>query len=126
MTLLTHSGNLSSSRGSREMLSASTSSLAAQSPESVEVITDVDDVDEVSLADDSYTSASESTTLLTIMETLQLQQQQQDAAGKQMHDSCPDSRQIMSTSAEYPLNLSLDSLKEKQTLVRPVNSFLLY
>lgn len=75
---------------------------------------EIDDADEVSLADDSYTSASEST-LLTIMETLQQQQQQQD---KQMYDSCPDSRQIMSGSSgsDYPLNLSVDSLKEKSSL----------
>ncbi|XP_008212995.1 TATA element modulatory factor isoform X2 [Nasonia vitripennis] len=111
-SIASRSTYLGISRTSKELCASSTS---LTSPESVEVLTgEADDVDEVSLADDSYTSASEST-LLTIMESLHQQQQQQE---KQMHDSCPDSRQTMSGSAgsDYPLNVSLDSLKEKSSL----------
>lgn len=61
----------------------------------------LEDGEETSLADDSYTSASEST-LLTILDP-------------QMHGSCADVRQIMSMSggSEYSLNISMESLKDK-------------
>ncbi|KAJ8664856.1 hypothetical protein QAD02_006518 [Eretmocerus hayati] len=62
-------------------------------------------LDDASLADDSYASASEST-LMTIMESLQA-----------ISDS--ESRQMMSTSTgslDFPLNLSIESLKDKPSL----------
>ena len=95
------------------------------SPDSVEVIPDVDESDEISLAEDSYTSASEST-VMTIMETFQ--QVDQAKAKKEfsesnlkMLDSFADSSHLsMNSSAEYPLNVSLDSIKEKHNLHLPL------
>lgn len=91
------------------------------SPQSVEVITDIES-EEPSLADDSYTSASESTVLLTVMEGNHSQPDRSkpklaefiDRSSK-MHDSCPDTRQsvLRPNLADTQLNLSLDSLKEK-------------
>lgn len=61
----------------------------------------MEDGEETSLADDSYTSASEST-LLTVLDP-------------QLQGSCADVRQIMSMSAgsEYSLSVSMESLKDK-------------
>ncbi|XP_066595257.1 TATA element modulatory factor-like [Prorops nasuta] len=90
-------------------------------PDSVEVIPDVDETDETSLAEDSYTSASE-TTIMTIMETLHQFDQSKNILelsdnNLKMHESCPDGRQILKKlSSESPLNLSLDSIKEKHNL----------
>ncbi|XP_015595309.1 TATA element modulatory factor isoform X2 [Cephus cinctus] len=95
------------------------------SPESVEVIPDIDESDEVSLAEDSYTSASEST-VMTVMETFQQLDPTKtkiDLVDRnlKMHDSCPDSRQIlMKPGEDNQLNLSLDSLKEKHNLHLPL------
>lgn len=62
--------------------------------ESGELSTSLDDQDEPSLADDSYTSASESN-LLTMVESFQ---NRDSDSQQQMQDSCSDSRSLMSTS----------------------------
>ncbi|XP_015510965.2 TATA element modulatory factor isoform X1 [Neodiprion lecontei] len=95
------------------------------SPDSVEVIPEIDESEEPSLADDSYTSASESTVLLTVMEGSHNQMADRNKSkaldfvdrNSKMHDSCPDTRQNVSISmlADTQLNLSLDSLKEKHS-----------
>lgn len=98
-----------------------------ESPESVEVIPDVDELDEVSQAEDSYTSASE-TTVMTIMEaTLQqfdpTNKPRHDFTEKRMHDSCPDSGKHIPgaiSSGNQLLNMSLDSSREKHNLHLPL------
>ncbi|XP_046737383.1 TATA element modulatory factor isoform X2 [Diprion similis] len=97
----------------------------AISPDSVEVIPERDESEEPSLADDSYTSASESTVLLTVMEGTHHQMADRNKSkvldfvdrNSKMHDSCPDTSQNVSRSmlADTQLNLSLDSLKEKHS-----------
>ncbi|XP_076161180.1 TATA element modulatory factor isoform X4 [Ptiloglossa arizonensis] len=92
--------------------------------ENVEVIPYPDEPDEVSLAEDSYTSASEST-VTTILETFQQKEQTKgiidisaniSSSGK-MHDSCSDDKQaLMKSCTDVGLNLSLDTLKEKHNL----------
>lgn len=98
------------------------------SPESVEVIPDVDELDELSLAEDSYTSASEST-VMTVLESFQqldavkskmeLADMNTKISTKSKHDKqAPDDKQVSQAKAcaESKLNLSLDSLKEKHNL----------
>ncbi|XP_033215699.1 TATA element modulatory factor isoform X2 [Belonocnema kinseyi] len=88
------------------------------SPDSVKVIADIDESDEISLAEDSYTSASEST-VMTIMESFQ----QVDQRAKEISDSnlkMQDSLADLNSSAEYPLISSLDSIKEKPNLHLPL------
>ncbi|XP_043280220.1 TATA element modulatory factor [Venturia canescens] len=99
-----------------------------ESPESVEVIPDVDELDEVSQAEDSYTSASE-TTVMTIMDATMLQQfdptnkSRHDFGDKRMHDSCPDSGKYLPgaiSGGNQILNTSLDSSREKHNLHLPL------
>ncbi|KAK2586797.1 hypothetical protein KPH14_011822 [Odynerus spinipes] len=95
------------------------------SPESVEIIPDVDELDEVSFAEDSYTSASEST-VMTIMEPFQQCDQAKPkmeftGINVKMHESYPDNKQVsLKSSTESQLNTSLDSLKEKHNLHLPL------
>ena len=81
------------------------------SPESVEVIPDVDETDEMSQAEDSYTSASEST-IMTIMEA---SFHQADQANKTRLESFSD-KNITGGN----VNTGLDSLKEKHNLHLPI------
>lgn len=88
------------------------------SPDSVKVIPDVDESDEISLAEDSYTSASEST-VMTIMDSFQQVDQKAkefSESNLKMHDSLAD----LNSSADYPLTSSLDSIKEKPNLHLPL------
>ncbi|XP_054009031.1 TATA element modulatory factor isoform X1 [Hylaeus anthracinus] len=89
-----------------------------------------DEPEEASLAEDSYTSASEST-LTTMLETLQ---QKEQVKGKmeipdsvlpsgKMYDSCSDGKPALMTSyTDTSLNLSLDSLKDKHNLHLPIEA----
>ncbi|XP_014210575.1 TATA element modulatory factor [Copidosoma floridanum] len=87
----------------------STTSLTSPEIEILASTADPEDGDEVSLADDSYTSASEST-MMTIVETAQLHHLE----SRQMHESYPDPRQVacVSPGSDYSMNLSLESLKD--------------
>lgn len=93
------------------------------SPESVEVIPETDDPEELSLADDSYTSASEST-VTTVMDSSQLDKSKVlEFADRRMHDSCPvEKKPMMKLVVDSPLNLSLDSVKEKRNLHLPLEA----
>ncbi|OAD60740.1 TATA element modulatory factor [Eufriesea mexicana] len=101
------------------------------SPEGIEVVPYNDEIDEVSFAEDSYTSASEST-VMTILETLQQKEQAKSkteilinasSTDEKMHDSCLDNKIIMKkASADARLNLSLDSLSEKHNLHLPIEA----
>ncbi|XP_076757592.1 TATA element modulatory factor isoform X2 [Xylocopa sonorina] len=100
------------------------------SPESVEVLPYSDEPDEPSLAEDSYTSTSE-TTVMTILETFQQKEQPKSkmeipftiASSGKMHDSCPDGKlTLKKTSGDQRLNLSLDSLNEKHNLHLPIEA----
>ncbi|XP_074104872.1 TATA element modulatory factor isoform X2 [Cotesia typhae] len=76
----------------------------------------IDESDEISQAEDSYTSASEST-LMTIMETFHQQLDQT----KRLHDSSESAKSTCITSASSQLESSLDSLKDiKQSLHLPL------
>ncbi|XP_058794833.1 TATA element modulatory factor-like [Phymastichus coffea] len=109
--------SLSNSRS--KALHASTTSSPIMA-ESVETSVAVDDQDEPSLANDSlYTSATESTLQGSHHSEPKQHQQQQ-----QVHDSCLDCRSVVPTGSsglgpvDYPsLNSSLDSLKDKSSLV---------
>ncbi|XP_015439030.1 PREDICTED: TATA element modulatory factor isoform X2 [Dufourea novaeangliae] len=119
-------------------LSKSSSSSGCQNvkafvTEHVEAIAYQDEPDEASLAEDSYTSASESI-VTTVFETLQQRTAEHTKAkiempagvllsGK-MHDSCPNGKQAstIKTCTETHLNLSLDSLKEKHNLHLPIEA----
>ncbi|XP_057324229.1 TATA element modulatory factor isoform X1 [Microplitis mediator] len=93
------------------LVEKSSSSVALESCQTV------DESDEISQAEDSYTSASEST-MMTIMETFHQQLDQ-----KRMHDSCSDtSKSVCPTSvSSSQLESSLDSLKDvKQSLHLPI------
>ncbi|KAG7209879.1 hypothetical protein KM043_011481 [Ampulex compressa] len=95
--------------------------------ESDETVPEVDESDEISLAEDSYTSASEST-VMTIMETYQQLEQTKSKIefsnlNAAMHDSCSDGKQFSTkASTEVQLNLSLDSMKEKHNLHLPLEA----
>lgn len=108
--------------GTTNSLSVQKEELNKISPDNVEVAPDVDESDEISLADDSYTSASE-TTVMTILESFQqgdAEKRKKECADIKMHDSFPDSHISMNSSVEYPLNISLDSIKEKHNLHLPL------
>lgn len=91
---------------------SSTASLT--SPESIEVLRDVDcDTDEVSLAEDSYTSVSESTLLPGLENESKLTE-----ASLRVHDQDSDTKPMsVSSSSDNTLHLSLESLKDKSNLV---------
>ncbi|XP_076680234.1 TATA element modulatory factor isoform X2 [Andrena cerasifolii] len=108
--------------------------LSSTKSEDVETVTarDTDEPDEpTSFTEDSYTSVSES----TVMMTLQTFQQKKQVLGRieipagvpandKMHDSCPDVKEtpLKDSMAEIRLNLSLDSLKEKDSLHLPIEA----
>ncbi|KAH0540884.1 TATA element modulatory factor-like isoform X2 [Cotesia glomerata] len=76
----------------------------------------IDESDEISQAEDSYTSASEST-MMTIMENFHQQLDQT----KRLHDSSESAKSTCITSASSQLESSLDSLKDvKQSLHLPL------
>lgn len=98
---------------------------AKVSPESVEIIPDVDELDEASLAEDSYTSASEST-VMTVMEPFQQYDQTKSkieftTMNVKIHESYSDGKEIsLKTSTESQLNTNIESLKEKHNLHLPL------
>lgn len=108
--------------------------LSSTKSEDMETITarDTDEPDEpTSFTEDSYTSASES----TVMMTLQTFQQKEQVTSRveipagvsstdKMLDSCPDVKEtpLKDSMAEIRLNLSLDSLKEKDSLHLPIEA----
>lgn len=100
------------------------------SPEGIEAVPYTDEIDEASFAEDSYTSASEST-VMTISETLQQKEQAKSkteilintSSSEKMHDSCLDNKIIMKkANTDARLNLSLDSLSEKHNLHLPIEA----
>ncbi|KAK0168648.1 hypothetical protein PV327_002426 [Microctonus hyperodae] len=85
------------------------------SPAAIEPVINAEELDEISQAEDSYTSASEST-VMTIMETLH---QQLDQAKGKMHESCLESTKSVfhPSMSSSQLETSMDSLKDvKQSL----------
>ena len=108
--------------------------LSSTKSEDVETITarDTDEPDEpTSFTEDSYTSVSES----TVMMTLQTFQQKEQVMGRieipagvssndKMHDSCPDAKEtpLKDSMAEIRLHLSLDTLKETESLHLPIEA----
>ncbi|XP_015127902.1 TATA element modulatory factor [Diachasma alloeum] len=83
------------------------------SPINVEAPQSVDELDEISQAEDSYTSASESTTVMTVLETIQ---QQIDQSKGKMYES-GESKPICMAPVSSQLESNLDSLKDvKQSL----------
>lgn len=91
-------------------------SLEKSSSVALENCQTIDESDEISQAEDSYTSASEST-LMTIMETFHQQLDQT----KRVHDSSEPAKSTCITSASSQLESSLDSLKDiKQSLHLPL------
>ncbi|XP_012139499.1 TATA element modulatory factor [Megachile rotundata] len=102
------------------------------STENIEATHDTNEPDEVSLAEDSYTSASE-TTVMTILETFQQKEQIKSkmdipinaSSSGQMHDLCSDGKQMLkkgSMDASSNLNLNLDSMNEKHNLHLPIEA----
>ncbi|XP_048514067.1 TATA element modulatory factor isoform X2 [Athalia rosae] len=94
------------------------------SPDSIELIPEMDCSEEPSFAEESYTSASESTMLLTVIEGTGQGQSTDHSrprptelidSGSKMHGSCPGLHQSVSGTnlVDAQINLSLDSLKEK-------------
>lgn len=108
----------------------STGHATETSSENVELPHDTNEPDEVSLAEDSYTSASEST-VVTMLESFQQKEQVKSkiempmnvSSSGQMHDLCSDGKQILKRgSTDGSLNLSLDSLSEKHNLHLPIEA----
>ncbi|XP_029041906.2 TATA element modulatory factor isoform X1 [Osmia bicornis bicornis] len=108
----------------------STGHATETSSENVELTHDTNEPDEVSLAEDSYTSASEST-VVTMLESFQHKEQVKSkiempmnaSSSGQMHDLCSDGKQILKRgSIDGSLNLSLDSLSEKHNLHLPIEA----
>ncbi|XP_011302533.1 TATA element modulatory factor [Fopius arisanus] len=81
-------------------------------PINVEVPQGVDELDEISQAEDSYTSASESITVMTVLDTIQ---QQVDHSKGKIHESVE--KPICTAPVSSQLESSMDSLKDvKQSL----------
>ncbi|XP_043258588.1 TATA element modulatory factor [Colletes gigas] len=107
---------------SKNLPSSGVHNVKSLTSDSVEVIPYPDEPDEASLAEDSYTSASEST-LTTILETFQQKEQAKSKIDIPISVSCPDDKQALIKSyTEVGLNLSLDSLKEKHNLHLPIEA----
>ncbi|CAD6201468.1 GSCOCG00000268001-RA-CDS [Cotesia congregata] len=96
-----------------QLQSFSVGSLEKSNLFALETCQTIDESDEISQAEDSYTSASEST-MMTIMENFQQQLDQ----SKRLHDSSESAKSTCITSASSQLESSqLDSLKDvKQSL----------
>ncbi|XP_031773137.1 TATA element modulatory factor isoform X4 [Apis florea] len=99
-------------------------------PENVETISYSDEKDEVSLAEDSYTSTSEST-VITMLETLQQKEQVKNKVeissgvlpNEKIYDLCLDSKlTLKKTNTDIKLDLNLDSLTEKHNLHLPIEA----
>ncbi|XP_043785186.1 TATA element modulatory factor-like isoform X3 [Apis laboriosa] len=98
--------------------------------ENVETISYTDEKDEVSLAEDSYTSTSEST-VITMLETLQQKEQVKNkveiptsvSPNDKIHDLCLDSKlTLKKANTDTKLDLNLDSLTEKHNLHLPIEA----
>ncbi|XP_031364883.1 TATA element modulatory factor isoform X5 [Apis dorsata] len=98
--------------------------------ENVETIPYTDEKDEVSLAEDSYTSTSEST-VITMLETLQQKEQVKNkveiptsvSPNDKIHDLCLDSKlTLKKANTDTKLDLNLDSLTEKHNLHLPIEA----
>lgn len=98
--------------------------------ENVETIPYTDEKDEVSLAEDSYTSTSEST-VITMLETLQQKEQVKNkveistsvSSNDKIHDLCLDSKlTLKKANTDTKLDLNLDSLTEKHNLHLPIEA----
>ncbi|XP_006565796.1 TATA element modulatory factor isoform X2 [Apis mellifera] len=98
--------------------------------ENVETISYTDEKDEISLAEDSYTSTSEST-VITMLETLQQKEQIKNkvempsgiSSNDKIHDLCLDSKlTLKKANTDTKLDLNLDSLTEKHNLHLPIEA----
>ncbi|XP_016915458.2 TATA element modulatory factor isoform X3 [Apis cerana] len=98
--------------------------------ENVETISYTDEKDEISLAEDSYTSTSEST-VITMLETLQQKEQVKNkveipsaiSSNDKIHDLCLDSKlTLKKANTDTKLDLNLDSLTEKHNLHLPIEA----
>lgn len=114
--------------GSHLYKSASSSHSTKVSPESIEVLPYTDDErDEANLAEDSYTSASEST-IVTMLEKFQQKEQAHNktenlSTSENMQDSYSDEKLTSKkTNTDTRLNLSLDSSSEKHNLHLPIEA----
>ncbi|XP_033186917.2 TATA element modulatory factor isoform X1 [Bombus vancouverensis nearcticus] len=117
--------------GSHLYKSVSSNHSIKASPESIEVIPYTDDErDETNLAEDSYTSASEST-IVTMLEMHQQKDQTNNemetsssiSVSEKMQDSSSDDKlTLKKASTDTRLNLNLDSVTEKHNLHLPIEA----